>query len=142
MFLNSFPAFTKLQSHFVDFTIHHPSICEAQGLLIQYSYMSAIFWLSSIGHFMWKVFRKIRAMDTRQKVRLGFQDPQYRKYALFSWGLPLCVSIITIIMQHLPPHLTKGMVTPQIGELTCFLGQDWPTLIYLYMFNAPVSVRN
>ena len=38
---------------------NYPYTCVFSGFVIQYSYMSALFWLNSMGYFMWTQFRKL-----------------------------------------------------------------------------------
>ena len=74
--------------------------CEVSGLIIQYSYMSSILWLTSMSFFMWKSFRRITPANarTQPQVTLGCQHPHFKWYALFSWGLPLIMTTVTLIL--------------------------------------------
>jgi hypothetical protein len=114
-----------------------PAACELEGLLIQYSYMSAIFWLNAMSHMMWTTFRKFRPVQIR---KTGLRHPKYKWYALYSWGCPLLVSIVTLVMQHLPSNVTKDVTTPRIGQVNCFLAPDNAILYYFHVINAPVLV--
>ena len=75
-------------------------VCEISALIIQYSYMSSTLWLSCMSFCMWKTFRKM-VVDTRAgKYQWGFQHPNFKWYALCSWGAPLVVTIVTLILQE------------------------------------------
>ena len=103
--------------------------------------MSAVFWLSSLSFFMWKVFRRIRPQfSTKHEYRWGFQHPSYWKYAAISWGCPLLVTTITILVQFLPDEYTKNFTKPGIGETQCFLDENQATLFYFHIINAPLLV--
>jgi hypothetical protein len=119
-----------------------PAACELEGLLIQYSYMSAIFWLNAMSHMMWTTFRKVRPVQISlgHDRKTGLRHPKYKWYALYSWGCPLLVSIVTLVMQHLPTNVTKYVTTPRIGQVNCFLPPDNAKLYYFHVINAPVMV--
>ena len=96
---------------------------------------------------MWKTFRKIRRVNDKSQ-KYGFQDAKYKKYALYSWGCPLIVTVVTITMQHLPNELVpEWLTTPDIGTEKCFLrstgeGLDLPQLWYFHVINAPLLLMN
>ena len=114
--------------------------CEGGGLIIQFSYMSSILWLSSMSFFMWKTFRRMTPTNvTAQTYSWGCQHPSYKWYAIFSWGLPLIMTIVTLIIQHAGLDKEK-YVLPEIGDTHCFLGNNLPTLLYFHIINAPALV--
>ena len=57
-----------------------PELCEVEGLWIQFSYLSAIFWLNAMSFFIWRIFRKIQAPNAplNQDVKIGFRHKQYK----------------------------------------------------------------
>ena len=114
--------------------------CEVSGLIIQFSYMSSILWLSCMSFFMWKTFRKMTPVNvTAKPYTWGCQDPSYKWFAIFSWGLPLVMTIVTLILQH-TGFDTEKYVSPNIGVEHCFLGKNLPTLLYFHIINAPALV--
>ena len=121
---------------------NYPHTCVFSGFVIQYSYMSALFWLNSMGYFMWTQFRKLTPVYNQGGGRwqLGIFDAKFKWHALYSWGCPLVVTIITIIIQNLPEHLTENIITPRIGVTACSLAQDLATLYYFHIINAPILV--
>ena len=120
---------------------NHPVLCVIEGFVIQYSYMSAVFWLSSLSFFMWKVFRRIKpTVNTGKNLRWGFQHKSYKKYALYAWGCPLIVTVVTITMQFLPKDQTEKFYRPDIGVRQCFLKPKESTLFYFHIVNAPILV--
>lgn len=116
--------------------------CEVSGLIIQYSYMSSILWLSSMSFFMWKSFRRMTPANVggQQQHTWGCQHPHFKWYAIFSWGLPLIMTIVTLILQHSRKFLGEGYVQPEIGIESCFLGSDLSKLLYFHIINAPALV--
>ena len=123
-------------------------MCDVQGFLIQFCYLSSVFWLSSMSRLMWKTFSKIRGFNAFQKhYKYGFQDPKYKFYALYSWGCPFIITSITVLMQYLPDELIgDGLTKPRIGKNNCFIDNkgngilDLPQLWYFHIFNAPILV--
>ena len=117
--------------------------CKVFGFIIQYSYMSSVFWLSCMSFFMWKAFRKMCPKDIRgQKYRWGFQHPSFKWYALYAWGCPLVVTIVTIALQETNFEGKESIVKPGIGLNECFLDDGESTLYYFHIVNAPILVRN
>ena len=68
------------------------------------------------------------------------QTSRYKYYALYSWGLPLVVVALTILMQFLPDSVTSGSILPYIGKQSCFFKGDLSTLVYLHII-AGLKVR-
>ena len=91
--------------------------CRIEGFLKQFSYMSTMFWLTGLSFSAWRAFRTMRA---RAPVNhgLGCWNPNFKWHALFAWGCPLLMTIITIIMMFLPDSLTDGLglVLPNFYE--------------------------
>ena len=78
---------------------------------------------------------------------LGILYPKYKWYALYSWGCPLIVTIVTIIMQNLDVEKVKQInmngtliVTPQLGEKNCFFPNNYAKLYYFHIINGPILV--
>ena len=109
--------------------------CHLNGLLIQYSEMSAFFWLSALGHCVWKSFRRIKppTQNLQSSIKLGIYNKKYKWYALYAWG---CPSLVTILMQYLPEEMTDGYHTPGIGENSCTLHHKWGKLVYFHIVNG------
>ena len=79
---------------------------------------------------------------------LGILYPKYKWYALYSWGCPLIVTIVTIIMQNLDEEYVKQIninttyiVTPKLGETTCFFPSNEAKLYYFHIINGPILVN-
>ena len=117
--------------------------CKILGFIIQYSYMSSVFWLSCMSFFMWKAFRKMCPKDIHdQQYRWGFQHPSFKWYALYAWGCPLVVTIVTIVLQVADFDGKENIVKPGIGIDNCFLDEGEPRWFYFHIVNAPILVSN
>ena len=118
--------------------------CEISGLIIQFSYMSATLWLASMSFFMWKSFRRMASARTKMPAQAtwGSQHPHFKWYALFSWGLPLTMTIVTLILQHGKKMFGENYIRPNIGDSQCFLGTKMSTLLYFHIINGPALVIN
>ena len=77
---------------------------------------------------------------TINKKRLGIYDKNYKWYAIYAWGIPLLVTLITIVMQYLPKHITQNCYTPGIDRSNCLLEPKWGMLFYFHIINGPVMV--
>lgn len=72
----------------------------------------------------------------------GFYDSQFKKYAIFSWGCPLIVTLVTLVIQHLPSEWTKSIIRPDIGVTQCYFGSKKAELFYFHIINAPILLAN
>merc|ERR1712096_345732 len=116
--------------------LQSPRSCIVIAIVIQFSYLSVMFWLSAMCFNVWLDFRRIRAPNTTNAGNTkfgGFKHAKFKWYALYGWGIPLLVSIVTITMQLLPPRLTNKYVTPGIGDMYCFIRSGLPSFYYCYM---------
>ena len=83
-------------------------------------------------------------------ISLGILYPKYKWYALYSWGCPLIVTIVTIIMQNLDEKYVEEInrnttywsttIYPKLGETTCFFPTNESKLYYFHIINGPILV--
>ena len=119
--------------------------CHFIAFCVQYSEMSAFFWLSALSHNVWSAFRKLKPVNQniRQRSRLGIFNKKYKWYVLYAWGCPMIVTFVTVLMQYLPKDLTKDYLTPGIGKNSCGLHIEkwtWEKLFYFHIINGPILV--
>ena len=119
------------------------ALCEILGVLFHFAYMSAFFWFSAMSHFIWKAFKERPRL---YKQNYGFANPKFKGYALFAFGCPALVSIVTVILQHLPEEMQQNFIAPRINNGTCQLGKarkglDIPMLWYFHIINILNSVK-
>ena len=118
------------------------SICELVGFVIQYSQLSTFFWLSAIGFNVWNCFRKMEDPGRSQtRGKLGIYDKRYKWYALYAWGCPAFVSVVTLIMHNLPEdQRDKDTFYPEIGDPICSLERKYAQFFYSYIIIGPLLV--
>jgi hypothetical protein len=127
---------------------NNPGLCFMLGIIIQFSYLSFIFWLNAMSFDVWTTFRQMRATNidlmskTANRRLSGFKFPKYRWYALFGWGIPSVVMVVTMVMQISPPYLFRGFIGPGIGKENCFLQSGWASFYYLYMIAGIALLSN
>ena len=122
-------------------------ICLVNGIVIYFSYLSVMFWLNTLCFDVWSSFHSMRAPNML-RVNVGrfdgFKDPKFKRYALYGWGVPFIITIITLIMQFLPLKYTEGFVTPGFGEQRCFLGSrltvEWKSKLYYLLIPAGIAL--
>ena len=114
-------------------------MCEFLGTLFHFAYMSSFFWLSAMSHFVYNAFKGLegRARNLR-RVKYGFLNPKFRLYALYGFGCPALVTLLTIILNNVSSG--EGFIAPRIGNGRCTLGQsrdglDIPMLWYFHIIN-------
>ena len=116
------------------------TLCVFIGIVFHYSYTSALFWLSTMAYFMFRSFQAMKDTSAQrlQRRKYGFFHPDFKFYALYAFGCPAIVSIVTLVLQHVPNQ--DSFIAPRIGEFTCLLGQsrgglDNPHLWYFNIIN-------
>lgn len=122
-------------------TILHGAICEILALVYHFAYMSAFFWLSAMSFYIWRAFnRKSGSASDFVRRKFGFYYPEFKYYAMYGFGCPGLVTLVTIILQYLPEAYQGNYVAPRINDGTCSLGQagkglDIPQLWYFHLIN-------
>ena len=118
------------------------SLCEVFAYIIQFCYVSTIWWLNSMCFDIWSTFKSIRnptTTPTRQEY--GWKHPQFKYYALWSYGMPCLITLMTILMENLANHHEGTLLHPGIGEGSCFLSKEG-TLLYVVVPTAPILLFN
>ena len=154
----------------VDVEKKFPNLCVAEAILIQFSYLSSICWLTSMCFDVWIKFRKVRMNEGNQrkshykrKQPNGFQDAKFKYYAIYSLGVPLIVSSVTALIHFLPEELTIKLILPfkgikkqqlvedeklqqanqiEDGKSRCFFNDNLSTLLYFFVLTGPMLLIN
>ena len=120
------------------------SLCEFEALILQYTEISAIFWLNAMSHAVWSSFRSLQTVSRNfNSPKLGIFDKRFKWYALYAWGGPLIVSIVTIMIQRLTTNPeTANHYTPLIDEENdvCTIRKGLAPLFYIHIITGPVLV--
>ena len=147
-----------------------PSLCIAEAVLIQFSYLSTICWLNTMCFDVWTKFRKMRVnnhmnrvSNNKKKASNGFKHPRFKWYALYSLGIPLIVSTVTIMIHFLPEELTTNVILPFKGikkeqliaageskwaeriedsKSKCFFDDNLALLVYFHVITGPILFAN
>ena len=113
-----------------------PVLCQTLGLAIQYFFLSAFCWMSSMSGEVWTTFRHLGGSTYRQRT----QTRRFYYFNVYSWGLPALVCLVTLTI-HLVGD-SHHLVTPGLGAQTCFFSGDLPKLLYLHGIVAAVLLIN
>ncbi|XP_054731511.1 G-protein coupled receptor Mth2-like isoform X1 [Anastrepha obliqua] len=100
-------------------------ICATIGFVTYYFLSAAFFWLNVICFDLWHNFR-----GTKGNIQNLTQRKRFLYYALYAWGVPALMTILTIALQYsdLPNKLKSG-----IGHSHCWLKvDDWSAMIYFH----------
>ncbi|XP_036338188.1 G-protein coupled receptor Mth2-like isoform X2 [Rhagoletis pomonella] len=100
-------------------------LCAIIGFVTYYFLTAVFFWLNVICFDLWHNFR-----GTKGNVQHLTQRKRFFYYALYAWGLPALMTVLTIALQYsdLPNKLKSG-----IGYSHCWLKvDDWSAMIYFY----------
>lgn len=93
----------------------HRGACIAVGLLLQFFYLSAIFWLSAMSFDIWSTFRHMRRVPDSGGQQ-GWKHKRFKWFALYSWGCPLLMVLVTIVMQFVEVDEDTNIVKPGMGD--------------------------
>ena len=85
---------------------------------------------------LFQIFKHIENTFYRKDYKLKI----YKWYAIYAWGIPFLVTLITILMQYLPKDITQNCYTPGIDGSNCLLEPKWGMLFYFHIINGPVMV--
>ena len=120
------------------------SLCEFEALILQFTEISAIFWLNAMSHAVWLSFRSLQTVSRNfGSPKLGIFDKKFKWYALYAWGGPLIVSIVTITIQRLTTNPeAANYYTPMIDEVNdvCTIRSGLAPLFYIHIITGPVLV--
>ncbi|RXG69899.1 G-protein coupled receptor Mth2 [Armadillidium vulgare] len=110
--------------------------CIAFGFLIQFSVLSAFFWLNVMSYDIW---RTLRSMKSGRDSPAGARK-RFLYYSLYAWGCPFVIVIVTVIMQFLPKYLDRSnLILPRIGEYGCIVTRTDKRAFWLYI-NGYISI--
>ena len=122
------------------------SLCEFEALILQYTEISAIFWLNAMSHAVWLSFRSLQTVSRNFNApKLGIFDKKFKWYALYAWGGPLVVSIVTIMIQRLTTNPeTANHFTPLINveNDVCTIREGLAPLFYIHIITGPILVSD
>ncbi|XP_064111838.1 uncharacterized protein LOC135219207 [Macrobrachium nipponense] len=104
--------------------------CFRTAIVMQFGFLATYFWLNAMCFETW---RETWSLKDYLPIRLCRKSI----YALYGWGIPLCICIITIVMQNLAPDNVWGVIKPNIGVSSCWFHDDAALLVYFY---GPIGV--
>uniref|UniRef100_A0A0A1WU16 G-protein coupled receptor Mth2 n=1 Tax=Zeugodacus cucurbitae TaxID=28588 RepID=A0A0A1WU16_ZEUCU len=99
--------------------------CTIIGSVAYFFYLGAFFWLNVICYDIWVAFcRDLNILPQNSKRK------NFIKYSLYAWGLPTCMTVVTIALQfsNIPSQFKSG-----IGDSHCWLQIDgWSAMMYFH----------
>ncbi|XP_066977227.1 uncharacterized protein [Macrobrachium rosenbergii] len=104
--------------------------CFRIAIVMQFGFLATYFWLNVMSCETWRETRSLRD-------NLPIKLYQRSTYALYGWGIPLGICIITIVMQNLAPDNVWGVIKPYIGVSRCWFYDDAALLVYFY---GPIGI--
>jgi len=99
--------------------------CEITGYIIQYCFLSVMFWINALGFNIWKEFTQSR-LSSSLVIRRTKKEELYKFFKIFSYshGMPLVIcSITAIIDSSRPLRSIPILYYPNMGTVRCFLGE-------------------
>ncbi|XP_045108581.1 uncharacterized protein LOC123503143 isoform X2 [Portunus trituberculatus] len=110
--------------------------CKIMASLIHVSFLAAFFWLNVMCFDIWWTLKSMRPVaETGELSRLRF-----KMYSIYSWGCPLFISFVAIIVDSLPEDF--DVIRPGFGEKKCWFGDNQPLWAYFYGFVLTLVVAN
>ncbi|XP_054084785.1 G-protein coupled receptor Mth2 isoform X2 [Zeugodacus cucurbitae] len=99
--------------------------CTIIGSVAYFFYLGAFFWLNVICFDIWVAFcRDLKNLPQNSKCKI------FLKYSLYAWGLPTCMTVVTIALQfsNIPNQFKSG-----IGYSHCWLQiEGWSAMMYFH----------
>ncbi|XP_037936208.1 probable G-protein coupled receptor Mth-like 1 [Teleopsis dalmanni] len=107
------------------------SACLLLASAMHFYFLSAFFWLNTMCFNIWWTFRDFRPSSlerNQEMVRL-------RLYSAYAWGIPLLITVIAAIVDHLPE---TQLLRPGFGVRSCWFSGDYLPM-FAYFF-GPVGI--
>ena len=125
--------------------LESPKICFITGIIIYFSYLSVMCWLNNLCYDVWSNFPSVTPM-IKLRVNIGryegFKNNEFKRYALYGWGIPLLITIISLIVHFLPREYTNHMIVPGFANTRCFLDSRLSVLHYQFIPTGVAMILN
>ncbi|XP_053951227.1 probable G-protein coupled receptor Mth-like 1 [Anastrepha ludens] len=113
-------------------TLEHGSLtCIHLASIMHFFFLSAFFWLNTMCFNIWWTFRDFRPSSLERNQELL----RLRLYSAYAWGVPLLISAIAYIVDHLPE---TQLLRPGFGERSCWFSGEHLS-IFAYFF-GPIGL--
>lgn len=76
----------------VNHVLTQPMLCKIEALAIQFFYLSAMCWLSSMAYDIWSTFRQLRTRPHDNQGR-GWRHPRYKWWVILFLTIFKCQSV-------------------------------------------------
>jgi hypothetical protein len=119
--------------------------CKALGYIVQHTWLSFFLWMSAMAINITITFAqgfKAKGQGKKQTTALTLN-------ILYAQGIPLVITVITLIMDRQRPN---GAILPNMGQFSCFLGSEYskvpeafyktPVFLYFYLAISVIIVIN
>ncbi|XP_015906853.2 probable G-protein coupled receptor Mth-like 3 [Parasteatoda tepidariorum] len=117
---------------FTTFGLPNRNDCTAVGMLMLYAFLASFFWMNAMSFDVWRSLRMATA-----KLRLVRDRPMLMRYALYcaySWGVPLLIIVVSLIVNHLNTDYRYNLI---FNINTCWFHYKPALLVY---FGAPFFI--
>lgn len=110
--------------------------CKFMASVTHISFLAAFFWLNVMCFDIWWTLKSMRPVpETGELSRLRF-----KLYSLYSWGCPLVIAIVSVIIQSLPEDF--DVIRPDFGTTKCWFRENLSLWAYFYGFVLVLVVAN
>ncbi|XP_037779952.1 probable G-protein coupled receptor Mth-like 3 [Penaeus monodon] len=108
------------------------SHCVFNGFLLQYSFLATFFWLNVMCFDVWRVIKATVKLVPLRGI-LANDAKKFRLYCAYAWGVPLVVTLATLLLHFLPDEkVADGVLRPGFGRESCWFSGDYEHLSYFY----------
>ncbi|XP_072744446.1 G-protein coupled receptor Mth2-like [Anoplolepis gracilipes] len=108
-------------------TVHY-SVCLTVAFFNYFCFLTSFLWLTIMSFDMWWTFRGLcllrRNIKQREKNKLVF-------YAIYAWGLPFILAVISIIMDSVSENLPQ-ILRPEFSAGNCWFSHKGSFALYYY----------
>ena len=89
------------------------TVCKITRYTLQFSQLSAVWWMNSMCIDIWQTFRKLKA-PSQVSVRYGWKHPDFLPHAYWATLMPLLVTALTFIIEQFANHYHDTIQGKQI----------------------------
>ncbi|XP_063607694.1 probable G-protein coupled receptor Mth-like 2 [Penaeus indicus] len=108
------------------------SHCVFNAFLLQYSFLATFFWLNVMCFDVWRVIKATVELVPLRGI-LANDAKKFKLYCAYAWGVPLAVTLVTIVMHFLPDEkVSDAVLRPGFGVESCWFSGDYELLSYFY----------
>lgn len=116
--------------------------CIINGLILQFSFLAAFFWLNVMCFDIWRVIRATVSCIPLTGI-LANDAKKFKLYLVYAWGGPSIMTFVTVVLHNLPDQpVFSNLLRPGFGKISCWFPDGLERLTYFYGIVALLFLLN